>query len=362
MRICYYSTVPYLHNHPMGGYAHIGQFVSQATALGHEVWMWRGGEHPDVKPMPTGGLARLKLLRQMDLIYCRVEWKPPDNVRWVRPSVRPFIGRAKTAWEFNTVPEYAQSRGVPQPAVDAAIHEFKRHAAGVDLAVCVSQGITDYVRDKLGFARVATVPNGSDPDLFRPDVPIVKRMLRKPDQLNVAWIGSADLPWHNFDLLRDAAWSIWNRGEGERIVFHVIGQGMKGLRDAPPNVNYYGPEEYHQLPGWLSAMDVGLNIYRRGPADFSSPLKVFDYMASGMTVVSTDQPQVREIFQQLNQADLLVEGDQPEQLATVLRRLAADPDLRRRQGAASRQLIIDQYNWRRAVRDVFSHLDAIKSN
>ena len=74
-------------------------------------------------------------------------------------------------------------------------------------------------------------------------------------------------------------------------------------------------------------MDVGLNVYHPGPADYSSPLKVFDYMASGLTVVSTEQPQAREIFQQLGQTDLLIPHDQPEMLADASARLAADPGL-----------------------------------
>ena len=361
MRICFYGTGSYSHNSPAGGNAHIRQFVAQATALGHQVWLWRGGSHPDSHPVPEGKLDRLKLLRTMDLVYSRVEWQPPGNAKWTLPPRRQIVGSPLIAWEFNTVPEYALTRGIPEPMLQAALTDFRKYAPAVDLAVCVSEPLSEYVR-KLGFKTVATVPNGSDPELFHPDVPVVKRLSQIAGDLNVVWIGSADLPWHNFDLLRDAAWSIWNSGDGRRIAFHVIGQGMQGMRDAPPNLNYYGPEEYERLPGWLSAMDVGLNVYHPGPADYSSPLKVFDYMASGLTVVSTDQPQVREIFGRLGQIDLLVPGDNPEALASTLRKLSADPDRLARQGAAGRQLVIDQYNWRRAAKDTFSALDKLRSH
>ena len=78
-------------------------------------------------------------------------------------------------------------------------------------------------------------------------------------------------------------------------------------------------------------MDVGLNVYRPGPADYSSPLKVFDYMASGLTVVSTEQPQAREIFEKLEQMDLLVPSDRPDVLADRLRMLASDRERVRKQ-------------------------------
>src|SRR5205807_5741214 len=134
------------------------------------------------------------------------------------------------------------------------VEGMRRLGPGVDLAVCVSNKISEYVREKLGFRRAITVPNGTDPAVFRPDAPPVRHFRRNPDQLGVVWIGSANLSWHNFDLLRDAAWSIWDRGEGQQIAFHLIGQGMRGMRDTPPNVYYYGPEEYAHLPGWLSQM------------------------------------------------------------------------------------------------------------
>ena len=83
-------------------------------------------------------------------------------------------------------------------------------------------------------------------------------------------------------------------------------------------------------------------------------------MASGLTVVSTEQPQAHEIFEQLGQADLLIPHDQPGMLADALRRLAADPDYRKRQGAAGRQLIIDRYNWRKSVTDTFAEIEKLR--
>lgn len=360
MRIVY-ANAGYSHQSAEGGPAHMRQFIENASALGHEIYLWHAMEqHPLTKPVPQKRLDRLRLFRSVDVLYYRIEWRLPKGHRVILPPYRKIIGNPLVVWEFNTVPEYGRMHGDSEEKVQWWVGELRRYAAGVDLAVCVSNKIADYVRDHLGFRRVITIPNGSDFDLFRPDVPQVRRIEKKPGRMDVVWIGSANLAWHNFDLLVKAAWSIWNAGQGDLIVFHVIGQGMRGMRDAPPNLNYYGPEDYRQLPGWLSAMDVGLNVYHPGPADYSSPLKVFDYMASGLTVVSTEQPQAREIFQQLGQTDLLIPHDQPEMLADALRRLAADPDYRKRQGAAGRQLIIDRYNWRKSVIDTFDEIKNLR--
>src|SRR5205823_13093135 len=125
-------------------------------------------------------------------------------------------------------------------------------------------------------------------------------------------------------LLGDAARIIWDRGNKQNIVFHLIGQGMNQMRDMPPNVHYYGVEDYEKLPQWMSAMEVGLCLYRPGPADYSSPLKVFDYMSSGLAVVATDQPQTRQLLTELACPDLLMSPDDAAKLADTLEALAGD--------------------------------------
>jgi glycosyltransferase involved in cell wall biosynthesis len=357
-----YANAKYHNRTAEGGPAHMRQFIENASALGHEIFLWHGIEqHPLTRAVPESALKRLKLFRTVDVIYYRIEAVPPSGSRVILPPHRKLAGSPLIAWEFNTVPEYARLQGIAEEGVQSCIAELKRLAAGVDVAFCVSKSISDYVQKNLGIRRAVTVPNGSDPDLFKPDVARVTRIEKRDGRLDVVWIGSANLGWHNFGLLRDAARSIWNSGQGDKIVFHVIGQGMQGMRDTPPNLNYYGAEEYHHLPNWLAAMDVGLNIYRPGPADYSSPLKVFDYMASGLTVVSTEQPQVREIMEQLGQTDLLLPNDDPQTLADILRKLAGDRERLARQGAAGRKLVIDRYNWRRAATDTFAELERLRA-
>jgi len=145
----------------------------------------------------------------------------------------------------------------------------------------------------------------------------------------------------------------------DRIIFHVIGNGFERSADTPPNLHYHGPKPYEELGSWLAAMDVGLCCYNPGPADYCSPLKVFDYMASGLTIVSTPQPQVNEIFGQLNQRDLLVEGN-ARAMADMLMRLANDRGRLRQQGAAGRKLAVEQYNWRRAAKDTFDAIEQLR--
>jgi glycosyltransferase involved in cell wall biosynthesis len=265
-----------------------------------------------------------------------------------------------TVWEFNAPPEFALLVGGTEASVTEAIEAYRCLGRDCDLAICVSENLTRYVKEKLGIDNALTVPNGSDPDLFRPDVPPIDRVDRVDGRLNVTWIGSLYIAWHDVDLLRAAATLLWARGAGQRVAFHLVGEGGAGLmRDMPPNVQFHGAEEYTVLPRWLAAMDVGLCLYRPGLADYSSPLKLFDYMASGLAVVGTPQPQVRQVFLDLDQPDLLVPHGDASALAALLLRLANDRGRVRRQGLAGRRRAIAFYNWRRVVEDTMLPIDRL---
>jgi glycosyltransferase involved in cell wall biosynthesis len=73
-------------------------------------------------------------------------------------------------------------------------------------------------------------------------------------------------------------------------------------------------------------MDIGLYITRGDTSSYGSPLKVFDYMASGLTVVSTSHPAVNDLFKQLEQSDLVVPPGDYKLLAEALYRLVLDKD------------------------------------
>jgi len=353
------ANANYQPNNSGGGSAHIGQFIENAVALGHEVIAWPSTSHPAVKHISIGRFATPMALRSADLLYVRLEASPVPAMHYAYGWRRASIGNPLVVWEFNTVPEYALLRDRPQSHVDETIRQLKHYGQGCDLAVCVSAHLADYVRTRLGIRNTLVVPNGSDPDVFRPDVQTIARLARRPGQINVVWIGSASIPWHNIAILRDASRVIERRGYADRIAFHIIGNDAQGMRDMPANVHYQGGEAYALMPSWLSGMDVGLVLYAPGPADYSSPLKLFDYLASGLACVSVEQPQVREIFGQLNQTDLLIKHDDATGLAERLIRLVDDPSYLADRKAAARKIAVDRYSWRRAVEDTFTEIDRL---
>ena len=56
-----------------GANAHVRQFAQNTVALGHELWMWPGVAHPQSHELPKARFARTMKLREMDVLYVRVE-------------------------------------------------------------------------------------------------------------------------------------------------------------------------------------------------------------------------------------------------------------------------------------------------
>jgi glycosyltransferase involved in cell wall biosynthesis len=82
---------------------------------------------------------------------------------------------------------------------------------------------------------------------------------------------------------------------------------------------------------------------------FTSPLKLFEYMASGRPIVASDLPSIREVLHHEVDALLVTPGD-PVALAAGIERVVADPVLARRLAEAALSAV-PAYSWdRRAER------------
>lgn len=359
MRIAYVNA-NFLLNHTGGGHVHMGQFVTNATLLGHEIWAYSNAEYPEAHKIPTDRLNHIRTMRRMDALYIRLENRFPEICKWSLPPRRWLYHFPLVVWEFNTIPDDASFRGESEKVIQENIKHLRFYGRGCDLAICVAPAAARYVEEKIGIKRTLIVPNGSDPNLFRPDVKPVMRMSPFKNDFNIVWIGSAKEKYHDFMTIKETARIIWDQEKYRYINFHIIGPDFKFMMaDMSPNVFYWGAENYKKLPNWLTAMDIGLYITKGGNSVFGSPLKVFDYLASGLTVVSTSHPAVSDLFNQLGQPDLMVSPGDAKSLANILIKLAKDKDRILRLGLAGRQLIINKYNWRQAVIDTIIEMESI---
>jgi glycosyltransferase involved in cell wall biosynthesis len=76
---------------------------------------------------------------------------------------------------------------------------------------------------------------------------------------------------------------------------------------------------------------------------YTSPLKLFEYLAMGRAIVASDLPAIREILVHEESA-LLVPAGNSAALAAAIERLAADPALAARLAAGARALA-PRFTW-----------------
>lgn len=122
------------------------------------------------------------------------------------------------------------------------------------------------------------------------------------------------------------------------------------------NVKFLGHVLHEQLASLLQAADLLAHPHCSGnAATFTSPLKFFDYMASGTPIVSTEIPPLME-FKPTGVVAGWCEPDQPVQLAECMRQvLQTHP--RRLEGYSNSMEFVKQFSWEKRIVRVLSYVE-----
>lgn len=117
------------------------------------------------------------------------------------------------------------------------------------------------------------------------------------------------------------------------------------------NLQIIGHRPYQEVPYWLKAADV-LVIPNSSKfpisQSYTSPLKLFEYMAAKRPIVASDLPSLREVLNDNNA--VFAQADQPESFATAIKKIFTDQILAKE---ISEQAFIDlqDYTWaKRAIK------------
>lgn len=120
---------------------------------------------------------------------------------------------------------------------------------------------------------------------------------------------------------------------------------------------YAGQVAAADVPLYLAAFDVAVMPHPATPqfARYTSPLKLFEYMAAGKAIAASDLPGWSDVVAHDEHA-LLIPPDDPTAWTSALRRLRDDPALRLRLGQNARQKALTQYTWKIRARRVLAHV------
>lgn len=124
----------------------------------------------------------------------------------------------------------------------------------------------------------------------------------------------------------------------------------------PGNFLYAGQVTPEAVAGLVAGFDVCAMPHPR-TLHFdrhTSPLKLFEYMASGRAVVAADLPSWADVIEHGRDA-LLVPSSDVGALSAALIQLRDDPALRQRLGEAARQRAFEVYGWDARARAILAH-------
>jgi glycosyltransferase involved in cell wall biosynthesis len=207
--------------------------------------------------------------------------------------------------------------------------------------------------------QVVIAPNGVDLSLYT-DLPVqqtARRSLGFPEAPTVLCSGHL-YSGRGGSLFLDLAGQfplasfVWVGGRPEDVRRFRASAAERGLE----NVRYTGFLSQHDLPCHLAAADILLMPYEQSiagsgggnSADICSPMKMFDYLATGRAILSSDLPVIHEVLNDTNA--VFAKPDDLQDWSAALGRLLGDADLRA-QLSAHALADAGQYSWRaRAAR------------
>lgn len=329
-----------------GGSIHTYQLSRYLAHRGYELLALdneQGTQFSSFFPRTFAGLR--ELISQADLLYFRID----GRVGWEVLSCLPGLVKASQpiVWEINSTLD--ELKVLPEPLrwrdrIGSLLRSIS--ASKVAAAACVSAPLVNYARN-LGIEKAVLVPNGSDPDLFNPALHDPSTFPGLENKFRVLWAGSTDYIWHDFEIVLDCAVRLQQMDTD--ICFIVMGKAPQNLPcDLPSNVHFIKPVPYLEVPKFFASAHVGLNLYRKITwtpyGFFFSPLKLFDYVASGLPIVYSDVPELGRLASDFG---LGVKLGDAEGLARRLVQLKTDQKLYASLSSKARQAAINYYNWYR---------------
>lgn len=224
--------------------------------------------------------------------------------------------------------------------------------------ITISRGLqAELIKEYAGPTLVA--PDGVDPKLFLslPSRAVARERLKLPLNRQIAVYAGHLYPWKGVDTLLEAARRLPD------MLFVLVGgtpediQQYKSKILEQENIFFTGFVRHDQVPLYLSAADV-LVLPNSGKelisSRYTSPLKMFEYMASGTPIVASDLPSLREILTE--ELAVLVPPDNGGALAKGIQEALISGSIR----AKKAQGEVMQYSWRERAGKIKSFVKNLK--
>ena len=249
--------------------------------------------------------------------------------------------------ELPNLVHWLKKRGVRTPVVmRLTAPNYYDPRGGVPLAdALIASGTSIQKLRERGHAGVVDIPNAVDADLFRPQPSGFRKQHGIGADEFVALYVARFQAFKNHAMLLDAFARLVRARPAARLVLAGSGPLRErverqaaelGIAD---KVLLLGEVPYADLPGVYAAADVKVIA-----SDYESfCFAAIEGMASGLPVLTTDCAWVPRLVG--DGAGVVVPAGDAAAFAAGLQRLADNPALRQRMGAAGRQQVLERHTW-----------------
>jgi glycosyltransferase involved in cell wall biosynthesis len=198
--------------------------------------------------------------------------------------------------------------------------------------ITITQGLKNSLIEKGVYKNnILVAPDGVDLEKF--NVSLNKEECRKklnlPTDKKIVLYAGHLYKWKGVDILAEASKFL-----PENYIVYFVGGTEEDIRRFKSayltfgNIKIIGHRPYPEIPYWLKAADV-LVLPNSGKEkisqEWTSPIKLFEYMASGTPIIASNLPSIREIIN--NKNAFLVSPDDPRNLADVIKRAISDKEM-----------------------------------
>ena len=239
---------------------------------------------------------------------------------------------------------------------------MKYNLQAADKVICVSEPLKAHLikQWKVAAKKIEVFPNVADIRRFHPEAGgshTVRHSLGIGQAPLIIFVGNF-YEWHDVATLLRAFSNLLDTSPHARLL--LVGDGEKrhsmaqlaselGIDHA---VTFTGMVAHADVPQYMAAADIAVVPYPSLNQEiWLSPLKLFEYMATGNAIIASDVGQLHEWIMEEQNGLLVPPGDVPA-LAMSLKRLVDDPALRLRLGQKAREEAVKRHSWDRYLSDL----------
>ena len=161
--------------------------------------------------------------------------------------------------------------------------------------------------------------------------------------------------WHGIEELIYSSIKVLKRFPNTK--FLMVGPYYKYAKELTEKLGisdayiFTGPVPYQEVPRYINAADIMVAPYNpsrnelRRKYGIGSPIKIFEYMACGKPVITTELEPITNVVQNGKTGIIVPPGD-TNSLSEALIRLLENPKNAEEMGKSARMAVEDHYSWR----------------